>query len=40
MPASSLYRIVYPILHQENVKDWSPNLLDQFDFTKVKIEAG
>jgi hypothetical protein len=29
-----------PILHKENVKGWSPNLLDQFDFTKVKVESG
>jgi hypothetical protein len=40
MPFIPVYWIVYPILHQENVKNWSPNLLDQFDFTKVKIEAG
>jgi len=34
------YWMIYPILHQENLKDSSANLLDQFDFTKVKIEAG
>jgi oligopeptide transport system substrate-binding protein len=38
-PYIPLYWIVYPILHGENVVDWEPNLLDQFDWTKVKIEA-
>jgi hypothetical protein len=31
---------VYPILHKANVVDWQPNLLDQFDWTAVKIESG
>jgi oligopeptide transport system substrate-binding protein len=39
-PYIPLYWIVYPILHKENVVDWEPNLLDQFDWTKVRIEAG
>jgi oligopeptide transport system substrate-binding protein len=38
-PYIPLYWIVYPILHKENVLGWEPNLLDQFDWTKVRIEA-
>ena len=37
-PYIPLYWIVYPILHKANVVDWEPNLLDQFDWTKVRIE--
>jgi oligopeptide transport system substrate-binding protein len=38
-PYIPLFWIVYPILHKENVVDWEPNLLDQFDWTKVRIDA-
>jgi oligopeptide transport system substrate-binding protein len=37
-PYIPLYWIVYPILHKANVVDWKPNLLDQFDWTAVKVE--
>jgi oligopeptide transport system substrate-binding protein len=37
-PYIPLYWIVYPILHKANVVDWKPNLLDQFDWTAVRIE--
>jgi oligopeptide transport system substrate-binding protein len=30
---------VYAVLAKENVQGWEPNLLDQFDFTQVSIEA-
>ena len=36
-PYIPLYWIVYPILHKANVIDWKPNLLDQFDWTKVRL---
>jgi oligopeptide transport system substrate-binding protein len=39
MPFIPLYWITYPILSKEKVKDWKPNLLDQFDWTKVRIES-
>jgi oligopeptide transport system substrate-binding protein len=32
-----LFWLTYPILRDERVKGWEPNLLDQFDFTKVSI---
>ena len=38
-PYIPLYWIVYPILHKANVVDWKPNLLDQFDWTKVHIDS-
>jgi oligopeptide transport system substrate-binding protein len=38
-PYIPLYWIVYPILHKTEVVDWQPNLLDQFDWTAVKIES-
>jgi oligopeptide transport system substrate-binding protein len=39
MPFIPLYWITYSILSKEKVKDWKPNLLDQFDWTKVRIES-
>ena len=37
MPYIPVYWGTYPILSKENVQGWEPNLLDQFDFTKVSI---
>jgi oligopeptide transport system substrate-binding protein len=37
LPYIPLYWGTYPILTKENVQGWEPNLLDQFDFTKVSI---
>jgi oligopeptide transport system substrate-binding protein len=39
MPFIPLYWITYSILSKEKVKDWKPNLLDQFDWTKVRVES-
>jgi oligopeptide transport system substrate-binding protein len=38
-PYIPLYWIVYPILHKTYVVGWKPNLLDQFDWTAVRIEG-
>ncbi len=40
MPYIPLFWLTYPILRDERVKGWEPNLLAQFDFTKVSIQAG
>jgi oligopeptide transport system substrate-binding protein len=39
-PYLPLHWGVYAILAKENVNGWEPNLLDQFDFTRVSITGG
>jgi oligopeptide transport system substrate-binding protein len=39
MPYIPVFWITYPILSKEKVKEWKPNLLDQFDWTEVRIES-
>lgn len=39
LPYIPLFWLSYPILSDESVTGWEPNLLDQFDWTRVSIAA-
>ena len=40
LPVSPMYWPTFTTLRRSGIEGWEPNLLDQYDFTKVSISNG